>query len=171
MEDHKKTAEAIREQMVQHDPNEGNLMALKFTPDGEVPIVRRNGRDVEESFPAEEYKGRPKGWKLEHSEAMFKLNLAINEVLALKNRQIPLLREEAIAMDVPKRMLKELERFGYVRQRIIKILDSLKSNKSAGGRAVVYFLPQGKAFMADILKRNQERKKENEKDTSIRNES
>lgn len=148
--------DAINDQLLKNDPNEGRLMALKFTPDGEVPIVRRLGKDVEEPLAEEPFKGTPSGWKQKHSEAVYLIYVGVSEINK-KKRQIPLLREEAIALGVSKAMLKDLEGFGIVTQRLLKILDKRRGMKATGGRMVVYFTPQGRAYVQEAFKKERER--------------
>lgn len=135
------------------DPNEGRMIAIKFTVDGEVPIVRRDGKDVEMGIPEEEFRGPPKGWKQKHSEGMWKLHECMEQVRALERRQIPLLRDEAVSVGIPKSVLKDLEAFGMVRHRLLKILDRSRGGKPTGGRMVVYFTPQGHAYVREALKK------------------
>lgn len=150
--DSKKAADAIREQVLKDDPNEGRLIALKFTVDGEVPILRKNGADVETPLPEEEFRGVPEGWKSKHSETMWKLHECFEQVRSMPRRQIPLLRDEATGVGISKSLLKDLEAFGMIRHRLLKVLDKRLGGKPVGGRMVVYFTPQGHAYVREALK-------------------
>lgn len=137
------------------DPNEGRMVAIKFTADGEIPIIRKGGKDTEIPLPVEPFKGVPKGWKNKHSEGMWKLNECIEQVKALKRREIPLLRDEAVGLGIPKSILKDLESFGMIRHRLLKILDRTRGSKPTGGRMVVYFTLQGHAYVREAMNKGE----------------
>lgn len=128
-------------------PEDGTLQAIKYTPDGEVFMVTEGGRVVEKTRPEETLKPLPAKWKSKHKEAMFSIEQGIRLVKDLGLRQIPLTRNECIDLGVPKGTLKDLEKFGMIQQQIISIVDTQDNNKPTGGKVVVFFTPQGKAYI------------------------
>lgn len=158
-EEIKAASDAMKAQIQGNDPNEGRLVGVKFTADGEVLVVRQNGMDVEQHLPDVTFAGLPKKWREKHAKAMFQVQWGIDKVKKLKNRQLPLLRDEAMGLGVDKATLKDLETFGFIKQRIIKVIDRNNGGRNIGGRVVIYLTPYGKAYVQDVLMRAEERKR------------
>jgi len=139
------TARAIKEQMAQSDPNEGKVVAYKYTVDGPIVIKRERGRDIEIPHETEEFRSLPIHFKPKHEE-MFKLVLSgIDQIKKLEQRVLPLHKSEAEELGVDKKQLAALESFGLIKQAIIKVKDSVR-NINVGGRAIIYLSPQGRAY-------------------------
>lgn len=149
-EDLKKTSDAIKKQMVDSDPNEGEIVAVEYTVDGEILIVRKDGADTKQPIPIEEYKGLPKRWRGQHTKAMIDIAYLIGEVKKFTSRKIPLTREECVDYGIDKKSLKHLEKSKLIIQRIITMNN--RSGKSVGGKMIIYFTPQGKAYMDNAWK-------------------
>lgn len=127
------------------DINEGRIVAIEFTPDGEVPVVRRSGIDLRMPMPKVEFTKPPK-MKQKHHEAMMHMDYLVGMVKAKPNRKIPLTRNEAVENGLEKKDIKALEDLGLIRQRI---LDIKRGKKSVGGMACIYFTPLGHAYMRE----------------------
>lgn len=135
------------------------IVAKKFSINGEILIIRKDGKDSE-VMVEEEFKGLPDRfkWKAVHTEAMASIAFLISEILKkVPNRKVPLTREECVNYGIDKKELKHLSRSGYL------VLKSLKLNNVKGQHVkdidVVYFTPQGRAYMKNIWE--QFNKKEN----------
>lgn len=91
--------------------------------------------------------GMPDGWKTYHDEAMVKIVSFLQSMKQfVPNRQLPALRSEIIDCGVTKRVLKELDEFGFIQVRLIAVNDMANGGKPIGARAVVYFTPTGKGY-------------------------
>ena len=123
-------------------------MATEFTIDGEVKLMRIKGVETRVPHPEEELQSLPASFKEKHQDAMIIMLKAVNEAKAIKERKVPLTREELIESGVPKTIVRELEGFGLIQQRIVSLL---RGAKAVGGRAVVYFTPQGHAYVREKL--------------------
>lgn len=127
---------------------EGKLVGFRFTLDGEVEVRLKDGKQVDQPLAEEPLKELPSWFKPTHHEAVEIMNDAIVQLKTkMPKRQIPLTREE-IVQAVPKKVLRQLEELGLVRQRIIS-LTRMNTGKTVGGRAVVYFTAQGRAYVRE----------------------
>lgn len=146
-----KAAKAINAQIADSDPNEGEIIAVKYTMDGEILIVRENGKDIEKAIPTAEFKGLPKKWRGQHTEAMASIAYLIGEAKKIKAREMPLTRQECIDYGVNKTVIKALEKMGMITQRLITMKDA-KTKKSVGGKMIIYFTPYGRSYMENLWK-------------------
>lgn len=140
------------DEFMKQDPNEGRVMAMKFTVDGEKLIVREQGKDILKDLPPEDFQGLTEEWKTnKHGKAMATIDRCI-ELIKTKfpERQLPLTTSEAIHFGVLKNAIRDLEFFGLIRRRIVKVVDEKNGNKVVGGKAILYFTQQGHAYMKII---------------------
>lgn len=144
-------AKAIGDQIAKVDPNEAQFVGFQFGKDEVYPIIRRNGKDEVMKYAAEAWKGFPEGWKDKYKKSLDSLIAATEEVVALKNREIPLLRDEFFSMGFDKKDLRFLAFFGLAKCVDIKVIDKkTNSKKAAYTKAVVYLTPQGQAYRRDV---------------------
>jgi len=146
-------AKAIGDQVKKADPNEGKFIGFQFGKEEVFPVIRRNGKDEVMKYAPEAWKGFPEGWKEKYLNALHSLIEGIDRVVALKQREIPLLRDEFFSMGFDKKDLRFLESFNLAKSIDIKIIDSKeKTNKPKFTKAVIYLTPQGHAYRRDVYR-------------------
>jgi len=126
---------------------EGKIVGVAYSPDGEKPVYIRNGKEVIEE---PEQKPLAVGFNKiapELHEAIRKLEACVYKVKQLK-REVPVLRSELEENGVDRKAIKRLESLGLVK---VTTLILNKNNKNVGGRACVYFTPQGNAYVREKL--------------------
>lgn len=126
--------------------NVPQVKGVKYTLDGEM-LVLTNNQEV--SVPIPKSLTLPSTFRAQHAEAMYKIGMFIAAIKRhAPKRQLPALRAEVLEYGVSKKILGELEKMGFVAQRVIGVLDTNNNNKPTGARSIVYFTPAGKAFFA-----------------------
>lgn len=145
-------SEDVKKQLT--DALRGTPAGVKYTADGEVQLVYGdNAQRIEQPLTEEPLHEMRADFKEKHHEAMLLLNEAILSVKRMKNRQVPLTRDE-LNDAVSKKTLRQLENFGLVQQRIVPLLRA-STGTSVGGKALVYFTPQGRAYVRERIQKLQ----------------
>ena len=145
---HIPVSEDVKKQLT--DALRGSPAGVKYTVDGEVQLVYGdNAQRVEQPLVEEPLDEMEASFKDKHHEAMVLLNEAILSVKRMKNRQVPLTRDE-LNDAVSKKTLRQLENFGLVQQRIVPLLRA-STGTSVGGKALIYFTPQGRAYVRERI--------------------
>ena len=127
----------------------GTRMAMKYTPEGEVPVVIEGGVERDLPIPTEDLKPLPTKWRPKHHEGFVKLCWLVGQIVN-KKRAVPATRDELLDMGIDKGTINDLESFGFVRNRIISLRRGTSGGKSVGARAVVYPTPQGHAYLRKL---------------------
>lgn len=98
--------------------------------------------------------GIPSFIKGEHEAAMrrfYTLLMAITQ--AAPNREVPLTRKEVFENGIDKKSYKTLLKAGWLKETIIPLYRT-SDKKPVGARAVVFFTPQGRAFIRSAVDAN-----------------
>lgn len=123
--------------------NERQRMGIVYTPDGEK--VQWNDGTIEE--PEEKPFALPLlGWKDKHHRAMLILAECVRQINKL-GRKVPLTRPEAEKFGLEKQTLKELERYGLIRNVTTPMIS--KTGKRMAPQSLVFCTPQGNAYLRD----------------------
>lgn len=125
---------------------EGKQVAVRFTPDGEAPVIVKDGK--EQTFlPAfEELRPLPMSFKEADHNALGILYGCIHKIREMKRRHVPLTRGEFLKQEgMTKKALRRLETFGLVEERIVRLLN--QDGKLFRSSACVYPTPQGRAYI------------------------
>jgi hypothetical protein len=128
---------------------DGREVAKKRTIHGEVMIIQIKGKHVEVPLEVDELRQAPVGFTDKHRDAMEILFSAVSQIAEAGVRMVPVTRNELKKQwHVAPKLLKQLENWGYIRQRIIKLVpkDQPKATKGQSV-AVCYFTPQGRAYV------------------------
>lgn len=147
MEDNKDlVAEEIANALEKLD---GRQVAMKFTIHGEVMLIQAKGKQVEVPLEVDKLKPEPKGFHARHKDIMGIIYTAVCQIAENPVRIVPVTRNELTKQwGVSAKLLKQLERWGYLRQRVIKLVpkDDPKATKGQAV-AIYYFTPQGRAYV------------------------
>jgi hypothetical protein len=148
------------DEFMKSDPNEGRIVGVRYTLDGEKPVIRQQGKDVEMELPAEPFQGLHEEWKVnKHRNAMFTISKLVDKIKReFPLRKLPLLRGELLQFGVKKKTIEQLQSFGLVQERIVSVEDERNGNKKVGARVIVYFTSQGRAYINAVLEEIKERK-------------
>jgi hypothetical protein len=136
----------IREELKKLD---GRAVAKKFTLHGEVVVVQTDKGPVDVPLEVDELRPQPADFRDRHREAMETLYSAVSQIAEKGTRIVPVTRNEMTKQfGVVPKMLKQLEAWGYIRQRVIKLVPKDQPMSTRGQAvAVYYFTPQGRAYV------------------------
>lgn len=140
-------ARQIREELKKLD---GRAVAKKWTPDGEVVIIQTKDGPVDVPLEVDVLRDEPKGFTAEHKDVMEIIYSAVSQINE-KGRTVPLTRNELVKdFGARPKVLKQLEGWGYIRGRVIKLVPK-DDPKSVKGQAVAifYYTPQGRAYVRE----------------------
>jgi hypothetical protein len=140
-------AAVIRKELEKLD---GKEVAKKFGPDGEVAILMIDGKQVEVPLEVDNLRKAPKGFGSTHHDALEILFSAISQVNEM-GRLVPVTRNELVdQFKVHPKCLKHLERWGYIKSRIIKLVPKSEPGATKGQAIAVYYpTPQGRAYVRE----------------------
>jgi len=132
----------------------GKPVATKYTIDGEVLVRRyfeREGKpvvDIADPLEVVELKPLPNDFKDRHKTAMWIIYDAIKQIHKMPKRDVPLTRPEILGEEggVKKKDLRYLIKSGLVQERLIGLVEK-KGSKPVFSKPVVYFTPQGRAYV------------------------
>lgn len=129
----------------------GKEVAKRFTVHGEVIVVQVDGKQVDMPLEADELDPLPTKFSVPHRDVMEIIYSAVSQIAEKPNRIVPLTRNELVKeFGASPKIVKELERFGLIRTRVIKLVPKDQPQSTKGqATAIVYFTPQGRAYVRD----------------------
>ena len=130
----------------------GRLVAKQFTVDGEIDIWRKDNINTPDPLAVEPlHMPLPKYFRKKHADHLWAMWTLIQQVKALPRRKIPVIRDECLNAGMRKQIIRELEDMGFLKTRILKIVEARSPSKSVGGRACVYPTTQGRAYFREVI--------------------
>lgn len=124
---------------------EGQLLGYAVTVKNIKEVRWRDGKEVLESPPEQDFIGFPKKFRESHSAAINKIMITI-DAFEKEKRDLPLSRLEAMEfLGIEKQVIKDLERFGFIQTTNINFRQK-DSNKNLGPRQVILLTAQGLAL-------------------------
>lgn len=128
---------------------DGRAVAKRFTVHGEVIVLQVDGKYVDVPFEADQLDPLPAKFGAKHRDVMEIIYSAVTQIAENKNRTVPLTRNELTKeFGAEIKIVKDLERFGLIRTRLIKLVPAKTPRATKGeSRAICYFTPQGRAYV------------------------
>lgn len=122
-----------------------------YTPNGEVLLRQVEGGDiVRQPLEVEDLTGLPTTFNHHHAELLADIYSAVDQINEMPDRAIPLTRGELVSQfGKSKEVLSELVDMGLVKDQKIETLN--KDGTKASIRRVIYFTPQGRAYVRTYL--------------------
>jgi len=130
---------------------EARPLGIKYTPDGEV-IVRQleAGVIVDGPLEVEELGPLPPKFGTVHAELLSDIYSAVDQIKEIAGRTLPLTRGELISQfGRSKEVLSELVEMGFVKDEKVAVLNS--GGNKTGIRKIIFFTPQGRAYVRNYL--------------------
>lgn len=127
----------------------GNVVGKRFTVNGEVLVANVDGVQIDLPLEADALDPLPERFGPEHREVMETMFSAVSQINANPKRIVPVTRVELLdEFKANAKVVGQLERWGFLRQRLIKLVPADKPRQKTGTmRAVYYFTPQGRAYV------------------------
>lgn len=136
---------------------EGQIVAMRHTPDGAIPLRQIKGEKVDTPIPEVELEEEVK-LSTQEEDMMNVIFTAVGDIKKLKNRSIPLTRSELLNpsnkggctdLGFQKGVLKNLVKKGLLDSVEVDLLRA--DGKSVGRRGLVYFTPKGRAYVRKYI--------------------
>lgn len=139
--------------VINESQNKDPIVGIRVTLDGEK-LLRKNsvtGMEYVEEPEEKPLLPLPPKFQKKHHDAIAIIHSCIEQIRMMEGREVPLLRSEAIENGVDKRIIRELEGFALIKARVIQLVDVRTGSRT--GRCLVYFTPQGNAYVREVLLR------------------
>lgn len=151
-DDVNQAAKEVTEQLSgKSDSVEGQVVAQTINVDGPVFYMRRDGKDVPETYPEEEWKGFPDFWKDKYLNALHTVISAVNQIKTMEKRTMPLTEDEFFNdFGHTKKELKQLIKSGLVNSMSFPVYEKGKKDKPKHSKNFIYLTPQGHAYLRKL---------------------
>lgn len=127
------------------------LLAIRYTADGEVCSRNVHGTYIDDPLRTVELGILPGFIGEEHRRWMDVFYCFLRAMRERSpNRDIPLTRKEVLTNGFDRRALKELCQAALLKETLMPI-QRKKDGKMTGARAVIYFTPQGRAYIRKFI--------------------